>query len=312
MPRGSRVALVGFPCHANAGDHAIWLGALSGLADLDCRVAYTCSFHTYDPGALRRSVGPGPIVFTGGGNLGDLYPEEQALREAVLMDFPDSPVVQLPQSIHFEAVEARERAAQVMRRHARLTLMVRDAASARIASEHLGIEPVLAPDCAFLLGPLLPAAPPTHPVALIVRDDIEGHGAGLEGLPIIDWMDDTPPLGLRVIGSLSRRAWADPRARALYGRAASAGYRAIARNRLRRAVAAVGSARAVVSNRLHVHVLALLLGVRHVMVDTAQGKISGFLDTWTGASELVRTAADFEDGYEIARRWIEETTEVRR
>ena len=192
VPARSTVAVIGFPNHSNPGDSAIWLGVLAGLRDLDCRVAYACDFHTYDRGALRRAVGSGPILITGGGNFGDLYPPEQELRERVVTDFADSPIVQLPQSVHFRDAASIDRARGVFRSHERFSLIVRDIESRALVERELGIEPVLAPDCAFLLGPLARPAPASEPITVLRRKDGEAvpADAAIDGVVPVDWMDE--------------------------------------------------------------------------------------------------------------------------
>lgn len=87
VPEGP-VALLGCPSHRNVGDQAIWLGQREAIWALDDRrPVYACSIASYDAAELRRRLGHGTILLTGGGNLGDLYPAEQAFREQVLKDF---------------------------------------------------------------------------------------------------------------------------------------------------------------------------------------------------------------------------------
>ena len=69
---------------------------------LGAAIAYACDVRTYVPEALDAALGGGMILIHGGGNLGDVWPRHQRLREQVLADFPGVPVVQLPQSIHFD------------------------------------------------------------------------------------------------------------------------------------------------------------------------------------------------------------------
>ena len=80
-------------------------------------------------------------------------------------------------------------------------------------------------------------------------------------------------------------------------------YPALARRRLRRGVRVLSTGRVVVTDRLHGHILALLLGIPHVVTDTAQGKISAFVEAWTADSNLVRTARDFPSAWGVAREW---------
>jgi pyruvyl transferase EpsO len=67
------------------------------------------------------------------------------------------------------------------------------------------------------------------------------------------------------------------------------------------AKALVSSAEVIVSDRLHAHVLCMMLGIPHVMVDTRYGKISSFINTWTVDSELVELASSPKEAVEIAR-----------
>jgi exopolysaccharide biosynthesis predicted pyruvyltransferase EpsI len=48
----------------------------------------------------------------------------------------------------------------------------------------------------------------------------------------------------------------------------------------------------VVTDRLHAHILCLLIGVPHVVVDTGYGKLRAFVDAWTAGHPRVRLARD--------------------
>src|SRR5262245_24584545 len=83
IPRGERVALLDFPPHMNVGDSAIWLAELDFLRRNRNRVVYVCDPWTYSPTEADRRMGEATILLSGGGNFGDLYVENQALRERV-------------------------------------------------------------------------------------------------------------------------------------------------------------------------------------------------------------------------------------
>ena len=113
-PPGSTYALLDFPSYANVGDSAIWLGAWKCLTALTGRPpVHCCDWKRYDPNLLRRQLGDGTIFLSGGGNFGDLWESLQRFRERVVEDFPDNPIVLLPQSIHFEQRENLDRARAV-------------------------------------------------------------------------------------------------------------------------------------------------------------------------------------------------------
>jgi exopolysaccharide biosynthesis predicted pyruvyltransferase EpsI len=284
-------ALLDYPWYPNVGDHAIWLGTLAALRALGRPPpAYVASLDTYCPRTLRRRIGDGPILLQGGGNLGDLWPEHQAHREAVLRNHPENPVVQMPQSVLFRDPAARERARAAFGAHPRFTLLVRDLRSRERARAGLGIEPGLCPDLALCLPRARTPRPGPLPLRTLVRADRESAG------PLTDLCDDAP-----------REDWAGwpGRAEAFVQRAlrrtllrlrAPAGahravWQAISARRLAWGRRHVGSAQLIVTDRLHGHVLCLLAGIPHVVVEDRFGKIVAFRDAWTREARLARSAA---------------------
>lgn len=293
IPRGEPLALVDFPRTANVGDSLIWLGTLAWLARSGRGAPrYLCSDLTYDSRRLAKRVGRGTILLGGGGNFGDLYPGHQAFRERVIADFPTHRIVQLPQSIHFQDAAALARTREVVKAHPRLTLLVRDEASLDLARAEFPVPSSLCPDLALALGPLRRPSAPTRSIVWLSRNDKEardeGSLAGFPGLERVDWVtDDAHPL-IAVHLTVDRwlrhrpalRPWAAPGLEATFERAA--------RSRVARGVATLAAGRVVVTNRLHGHVLALLLGIPHFVVDNSYGKVRGLYEAWTRGSKLAR------------------------
>jgi pyruvyl transferase EpsO len=56
----------------------------------------------------------------------------------------------------------------------------------------------------------------------------------------------------------------------------------MARQRVEFGCSVVSSGRVLVTDRLHGHILALLLGVPHVVMETGYGKIRGFSESFSG------------------------------
>ena len=111
---GSRYALLDFPDHANVGDSAIWLGELVMLRGITGRDPdYVCTWHDFDEQALRDACPDGIVFLHGGGNLGDIWPHHQQLRETVLEQLRDRIVVQLPST----SAMRRQRCASQASRH---------------------------------------------------------------------------------------------------------------------------------------------------------------------------------------------------
>ncbi len=173
IPHGATVALLDFPNHSNVGDSAIWLGEKTYLRDIGASVAYTCDITTFSKDQLIRKVGNGVILLSGGGSLGDLWPQYQRFREKIIGLFPDNQIVQMPQSIYFKEIENLKQAREVFNRHPHLTLLLRDEKSFEFARNEFKVRSLLCPDMAFALGVLRRSERPKKQIVLLKRTDIE-------------------------------------------------------------------------------------------------------------------------------------------
>ena len=269
---GDRYALLDFPDHANVGDSAIWLGECTMLRAITGREPdYVCTWHDFDEEALRRACPDGIVFLHGGGNLGDIWPHHQRLRETVLARMPDRRLVQLPQSIHFGDAAAAQRFGRLAAAHPDLTLYARDRPSLAIAQGCVGVRAMLAPDSAFALG-TQPRGAAEWPLLALLRTDAER--AADQGTPpaeatCVDWLDDDGPL---------------PEARSAQAAA-----------RVARGLRMLSCGERIVTDRLHGHILALLLGIPHVVLDNSYGKVGAYIDAWTAASPLVDRAASWRE-----------------
>lgn len=279
------LALVDFPGYGNVGDHAVWLGARACLKRRDRPLTYVCSEDSYDRRALGRAVGAGTIVLSGGGNFGDLYPRHQRLREQILDDFPLNRVVQLPQSIEYRDAGAARRTREVLDRHPDFTLLVREERSAAKAAEFFPSTPcLLCPDMSLALGTLDRPVAPTVDLLVLRRRDAEA-AAGVHATPqAIDWRRSAVLAGL----SLAVRSAAPRFAKdALLG--------TISRSYLRRGCRTLARGRRIVTDRLHAHLLALAMGIPHVLCDNSYGKVRSVFETWTSRCPIVSWASSWDE-----------------
>lgn len=280
---GDRYALLDFPDYANVGDSAIWLGATAALRRLTGRApVHVAGQGRFGLVGLGRRLGDGTIYITGGGNFGDLWPPHQDFREKVLARFPHNRIVQLPQSIHFDSDETARRSARAIGAHGDFHLMVRDAPSEAFARAHFACPVVLAPDCAFGLGTLEPSGDPSCPLFGLLRTDKERSPADRSSLAalaprVADWVRE--PGGGHARGAASR--WSGVLARQLAGPGSAAAFELAAEQRLKRGVRMLSSGRQVITDRLHGHILSVLLGVPHVALDNSSGKIAAYYRSWT-------------------------------
>jgi exopolysaccharide biosynthesis protein PssK len=51
----------------------------------------------------------------------------------------------------------------------------------------------------------------------------------------------------------------------------------------------------VITDRLHAHILCLLMDIPHVVVDNSYGKVRSFVETWTAGAPGVRLCRDWSE-----------------
>jgi exopolysaccharide biosynthesis predicted pyruvyltransferase EpsI len=305
VPADAPCVICDVPVHDNWGDSAIHVGTRialqrSGravLAELDASIA------------RARLIGlpeDAVVLISGGGNFGDLYPHHQTHREWILDVCRHVPVVQLPQSIHFTDPQDLDRAQRALARHPQVTLLVRDQPSLDFATRHFDVPVHLVPDFAFGMGPQSRAKPPQIDVLWQRRRDGEARarttGAPMAGVVCGDW-------SVRDLGPIPHlRGWPtalDRNLRRVERRLAPAGavIRPVrarilsrqARVRTQLALQWLARGRVVVTDRLHGHILCLLLGTPHVLLDNAISKLSAYHDTWTASARSAFFAETEQD-----------------
>jgi exopolysaccharide biosynthesis protein PssK len=309
LVHGKKCALLDFPHHSNVGDSAIWVGEQIFLSKLGVKPAYVCAAGSCDWNAMERAMGPDAIiVIHGGGNFGDVWPIHQQLREQVLDRFPDHPVLQLPQTVHFSDPNEADRTAAKIRKHGKFTLAVRDRKSLAFARERFECNVVLCPDMAFCIGPIGAAASSDQRILLLLRSDKEKKehspaDAILQSSDLLctDWLKESrTETRLRSGGRLSvdmLRGRAAPTLRGSY-------YNALAMERLRRGLRQLASFRYIVSDRLHVHILSTLLDRHHALLDNNYGKLSSFIAAWNTNWDGMQVCYELPMAVEAARREI--------
>ncbi len=293
------LAIVDFPDIRNVGDSAIWLGEIAYLKRRrGTAPAYVSTLGNFKAAELERCVPEGPVFIHGGGNFGDIWVAHQNFREQVIQRFRNRLVVQFPQSIHYKDMARADATARVIAQHRNFVLLVRDEESRFFAEKHFDCVVKLCPDMAFCIGALQPPAP-TLAVLAMLREDREKVGtqaatADLD-LPVEDWISEPrlPIARAKLMGTLS--GLPDP------ARMRRRRFDAAAEQRFLRGIRQIGRARALVTDRLHVHIVSLLLGRPHAVLDNSYGKINRFMQAFPGGMDLTYRASSLTDAVEWAK-----------
>lgn len=302
---GEHYALVDYPNYSNVGDSAIWLGQLAICRRLSgTDPSYVCHMESYDADELSRTCPAGPILITGGGNFGDLWEPHQNFRKRLLADFPSRKIVQLPQSIHFSDAGKAAETRDAIATHGNFRMFVRDRNSQRVAQETLNVSAPLVPDLAFGIGPIPRRAAPSHDYMLLMRTDQEraalsdGDFTSLSDSITEDWIKEPRlPLGyrtgIRLQSIVSCRLSRQAQRLDFFNR--------LAQRRFDRGARMLSQGHVVVTDRLHAHIMSVLLAIPNVVLDNHYGKIGSYVAAWTGDLPLVRKASSATEAAQAAR-----------
>ena len=297
------IALFDWPNHPNAGDHFIWLGEKVLFKNqLGCKVLYQCALHQLDILSVTRLPPETVLVIHGGGNFGDLWSHHHRFREAIIAAFPDRRIIIMPQTVHFISGERLEQSARGMKLHPDLHVMARDQNSLAILRSRMGLANCyLHIDSAFALQPIVTAllatfvAKPERDVLYLLRRDLEAArtAPSADGATRHDWAraDDMAPFAIDTPSPNSIDA-----ARDIF----DGEFDAYSWRQLWAAIRLFSKGRRIVTDRLHGHILAIMMGKEHDLHDNSYGKNSAFYTTWTHPSPLATFVGQAEKGSGVA------------
>jgi len=295
------LAILDFPDIKNVGDSAIWVGEIAYLRDRFAkRPAYVSTLRDLKPRAAEEAVGSGPIFIHGGGNFGDVWPGHQLFREKVLQLWPNRRIIQFPQSLHFSSEARADEAARLIGRHKDFVLLCRDEESKLFAEKRFDCVVKLCPDMAFCIGAIKAPSEPQIPILAMLREDkekVDRDRSAYGDIPVEDWITESKnevrlAKTMGMLQAMPSLNWNAMR----FGK-----YDAAANNRLARGVRQLARARVVVTDRLHVHIISLLMGKPHAVLDNSYGKIARFMAAFSGNNDLSYRATSVEDAFEWAR-----------
>ncbi len=177
-----RFVLIGTPHHGNLGDHAIAFAEVEFLKSIHPNAALdivTESDYWKFKSSLSKQLKKDDVILLhGGGNVGNLYPYAEAVRQDVLKRFKTNPAVMFPQTVHFTSdsngLKAKRTVAAVYKNKSHFVAFARESVSALTLAELVGdSRAFLVPDIALSLTYLLPFKQKRSGALLCLRNDIE-------------------------------------------------------------------------------------------------------------------------------------------
>lgn len=298
------VVLLDYPNHDNVGDNAIWMGEKAFLKELGLNIHYVCDNLSYSPEKIRAKLPKGIILIHGGGNFGDLWEWHENLRHKIVTEFKDYKIIQLPQTVFYGDKAKQEAAKRIYKQHPDFTVMVRDAVSLKIVQEEMELKSELCPDMAFGLK-LKRRHPAIQNIFCLKRIDCEASSQGtpdcLDGIEVRDWVFGYHSMLESFFARLESLARFAPRRLSWLHTFIGRYYDARAMARINYGIDMLSRGHFVIADRLHAHILCLLLDIPHALVDNHYGKLKSFLSAWTGQSDITFYRENFEEAADFAR-----------
>ena len=276
IPPDAPIIYFDVPVHLNVGDLMILAGTEALLAHHGRRVSHRFSVRDYSR-FLEAVTDRHVLVCHGGGNLGNVWPAHEALRQDILRRFPRNRFVILPQTAHFHDTASAAVLGEAYRVHPDCTLFVRDERSRDLVQRHMGVPCTLAPDMAHFLWRQEHNFRAGEGELLMRRTDREAADSAAV-CPGIDWRDLLMPGDSLMFRALARAMTLN--ASATVQPLLMKAWRLHAGRLVAHAEACFDRCAAIRSDRLHAVILGCLLGKGAAMIDNSYGKLSSYFDTW--------------------------------
>lgn len=302
IPCNAHIILLDYPHHPNVGDSMIWLGEIAYLKSRGIKPSYVCDYKNYNADFIRRIYNENSLILIhGGGNFGSLWTHLHNFKLQVLRDFPKLPVIQLPQTVYFKDDQDVAETAEVIKKHGNFILLVRSHESLALAQKYFCSNNILCPDSAFFIGAISSKTLPSVDCFVLSRTDAEKSSAAClnkikccesPASETSDWLDTSNKEQLitrvemhHLVRNLFQRI--DPSNRFLLIM-----WNLLARARLARGITLLSKGKIVLTDRLHAHILSILINKQHVIVDNSYGKLGDFYHAWTSQYPCVLFVKD--------------------
>ncbi|MEZ5894309.1 MAG: polysaccharide pyruvyl transferase family protein [Parvularculaceae bacterium] len=299
---GAPVVHFDYAVYHNVGDLLLSKATERFFALNRNRVIDSYSILNYRSALARTFPEDAVFVFQGGGNIGDIHPAHQQMREEVMRAHVKRRAVIFPQSVYFDDAARLTEAAEMFARCENLTIVARDDLSFAIFSKYFRNRVLRAPDTAHILYGAMPPAPaPKQETLHFIRQDHAGFDDGLAmalgDIPksaLLDWPGFLSPADWRImrLGYYAHRA----DEKTVHTPLPAALWRVYRDRLIARAAALFADHALIVTNRLHGLILGMLVGRPVQFFDTGRGKIVGYYDTWLkgapGVTALPTPAAE--------------------
>lgn len=269
--------------HQNVGDSLIMKGEfdfLSTIKNAKCKEYTTMwSFENRRPSIPKDDL----LIMRGSGSFGDIWPAAPNFWKFVMKNYPENPILFMPQTIHFDDENKLVEMAGLISEHKRITLCVRDKESFDIAQKFFNCDSYLVPDMAFYMNGKFSSVPhnsnPSREL-LVKREDKERKSSILienllkeKDIIVSDW----PTFNTHDVIKKIKKNLFDYKFYGLYDTFIKHIYCAYI---IKHGINFLEPFSKVYATRMHAGILALMMGKEAVFIDNSYGKLRKVYETW--------------------------------
>lgn len=173
-----KIYLLGSVEYMNYGDHAINIAENNLLKEggMDYITIPESLIDVALP-VIKKHIKADDVIFCqGGGNMGDVWPEQERWRQEIFATFPKNKIIVFPQSVNFKPGSTLlKRTIELASKHENLTFLMRDQASFEFVKQHFpaNVKVRLVPDMVMILNKTNPKIKRTEVVTTFLRRDVE-------------------------------------------------------------------------------------------------------------------------------------------
>jgi pyruvyl transferase EpsO len=279
--------LLGLPYYANIGDVLIWQGTEDFLDCSNTRCKYKASNITYKPQKINDDT---IIILQGGGNFGDLWPEQNDFRRKIIKAYQSNKIIILPQTLFYSDPNNLKYDAELFSRHPNITICARDKNSYQLLKKYFVKNTVLlVPDMAFCIsmGKLKKHESRGNNKAVFIKRGDKEMNKNIhydnyfdkEKMDIHDWPPVERRMACPLLLSLFIRI--DRRIPFLFPTLTDIYASSIFKSAMiRQGVKFITKYEKVYTTRLHAAILCCLMKKPFVFFDNSYGKNKSFYETW--------------------------------
>ena len=282
-----------YPMQLNVGDLLIYAGTEAFFKEYNINIRLRRCLQTFDINEVKRNITKNTtIICHGGGNLGDLYPLLQKLREELVINFPNNRIILLPQTGYFSNQDEMKKSAAIFSAHKDCHLFARDLPTLELL-KNFSDKVILCPDMAHQLYGEFPLKNKVESLEknklYFLRKDIEASQleknieSTLSASAVVkDWDDIVTSNDIMYARIYSKLA-----------RISNISHLSIFKDKIndlwyKHTLNIIERARnefmkydLVVTSRLHGHIFSCLLGIPNQVCDNSYGKNLGYYNQWT-------------------------------